>query len=86
MFLDLPGRLAKTLLRLNQEYKQSQSGRKIALTQQDLSEIIGMSRESTNKLLRLWEKRKWLLLGHGGVEVLVPEALAAIASTVPDGE
>jgi CRP/FNR family cyclic AMP-dependent transcriptional regulator len=84
MFLDLQARLAKTLVRLDEEIRPSQRGRRIVLTQQDLSEIIGGSRESTNKQLRLWEKRKWLLLTHGGIEVLAPEALAAIASTASD--
>jgi len=81
MFLDLQARLAKTLLRLAED-----GSSRIALTQRDLSEIIGISRESTNKQLRLWEKNNWLLLEHGGIEVLAPEALAVIASTVPDDE
>src|SRR5439155_7442168 len=67
MFLDLQARLAKTLLRLAED-----GSSRIALTQRDLSEIIGISRESTNKQLRLWEKNNWLLLEHGGIEVLAP--------------
>ena len=77
MFLDLPGRLAKALLRLTDA--ASQSDRKLAMTQGDLGEIIGMSRESTNKQLRDWQERKWIKLERGGISVLQPNALRTIA-------
>jgi CRP/FNR family transcriptional regulator, cyclic AMP receptor protein len=64
--------------------KPAPRGRRIALTQRHLSEIIGMSRESTNKQLRLWQQRKWILLERGGIVMLAPDALAAIAVTVGD--
>ncbi len=41
--------------------------------------MIGMSRESTNKQLRDWEDRNWVRLERGGVVVLEPDALAALA-------
>jgi CRP-like cAMP-binding protein len=82
MFLDLPGRLAKTLLQLVKSSRPAPHGRRIALTQRDLSEIIGISRESTNKQLRIWQQRKWILLERGGIVILAPDALAAIAATV----
>jgi len=81
MFLDLPGRLAKTLLKLANESKHTSRGRRIALTQSHLSEIIGISRESTNKQLRLWQRQNLVLLERGGIVILAPGALAAIAST-----
>src|SRR5262245_36556936 len=56
MFLDLPGRLAKALLQAAANGGSSPGARKIALTQRNLSEMIGVSRESTNKQLRVWEK------------------------------
>jgi CRP-like cAMP-binding protein len=80
MFLDLPGRLAKTLLQLGEQAKPSPQGCKIALTQRDLADIIGMSRESTNKQLRMWQKRNWIKLERGGILIVAPGALAAIAS------
>jgi CRP/FNR family transcriptional regulator, cyclic AMP receptor protein len=79
MFLNLPGRLAKTLLHLMNKSRPTPNGRKIALTQRDLSEIIGISRESTNKQLSLWQQRKWILLERRGIVILAPDALAAIA-------
>jgi CRP/FNR family cyclic AMP-dependent transcriptional regulator len=84
MFLDLQARLAKTLLRFALDPQPSRSGGRVSLTQRNISEIIGISRESVNKQLRVWEKNGWLLLKHGGIEVLASEPLAAIASTISD--
>jgi CRP/FNR family transcriptional regulator, cyclic AMP receptor protein len=80
MFLDLPGRLAKALLQAFENSGRA-LGKKIALTQRNLSEMIGMSRESTNKQLRAWEKQKLIELQRGGIVILAPGALEAIAST-----
>jgi CRP-like cAMP-binding protein len=77
MFLDLPGRLAKALLRLIDD--SSTKDRKLTITQGEIGEIIGMSRESTNKQLREWQERKWIKLERGGISILQPDALQAIA-------
>jgi CRP-like cAMP-binding protein len=76
-FLDLPGRLAKTLLWLSQQ-SGSAPARKISITQREIGQIIGMSRESTNKQLREWEDKKWVRLERGGVVVLAPGPLEEI--------
>jgi CRP/FNR family transcriptional regulator, cyclic AMP receptor protein len=78
LFLDLPGRLAKTLLRLAERAKPSSSGRKVAITQREIGQIIGMSRESTNKQLREWEQQNWVRLERGGITVLASAELAEI--------
>jgi CRP-like cAMP-binding protein len=62
-FLDLPTRLAKVLIELAQSGEASAEGRKISVTQSALGQMIGMSRESTNKQLRNWEERRWVRLG-----------------------
>jgi CRP/FNR family cyclic AMP-dependent transcriptional regulator len=77
IFLDLPERLAKVLLRLTDH--ASDAGRKVTLTQRELSHLIGMSRESTNKQLRAWESRGWVRLERGGIAILEPDALARVA-------
>jgi CRP/FNR family transcriptional regulator, cyclic AMP receptor protein len=81
MFLDLPGRLAKALLHASENEGMPESGKMIKLTQRNLSEMIGMSRESTNKQLRSWEKQKLISLQRGGIVILAPAALETIAST-----
>ena len=55
-FLDLPTRLAKALLRLVGENEGAVGGGKLTITQRELSQVIGRSRESTNKQLRIWAK------------------------------
>jgi CRP-like cAMP-binding protein len=79
MFLHLPARLAKALLRL------SDSDGKVAVTQKDLGNIIGMSRESTNRQLRLWEEQGWVRLERGGIVILSAEALERIAESDTEG-
>ena len=79
-FLNLPTRLAKTLLQLTTDPETSVPKRKVAITQREISQIIGRSRESTNKQLRVWAKRGWIRLERGGVSVLAPDKLAAAAA------
>ena len=79
LFLDLPTRLAKTLMWLARRSGATAQGLKIAITQREIGQIIGMSRESTNKQLREWEERKWLRLERGGIVILAPGQLADLA-------
>lgn len=85
MFLDLSGRLAKTLLHLAKNSRPTPRGPRVTLTQGDIGKIIGISRESTNKQLRAWQDRNWLLLERGGIVILAPDALAEVASAADDG-
>lgn len=79
MFLALPARLAKTLLWLAANSKLADS-RKISITQREIGQIIGMTRESTNKQLRVWEERNWIKLERGSIVVLKPDSLAAVSA------
>ncbi|WP_298112100.1 Crp/Fnr family transcriptional regulator [Bradyrhizobium sp.] len=78
---DLPGRLASALLRLTERRKASQDSRTIAVTQQEISEMVGMSRESINKQLRAWASRNWVRLEHGAIVVLNAASLQEIAGS-----
>jgi CRP/FNR family cyclic AMP-dependent transcriptional regulator len=84
MFLHLPGRLAKALLRLS-EGDGSACERKVVVTQKDLGNRIGMSRESTNRQLRIWEEHKWVRLERGGIVILSVTALERIAESDAEG-
>jgi CRP-like cAMP-binding protein len=84
MFLHLPGRLAKALLRLSGGDGRA-CERKIAVTQKDLGNIIGMSRESTNRQLRIWEEQEWVRLERGGIVILAATALERIAESDTEG-
>jgi len=79
VFLGLEPRLAKALLHLydNSSFKASQ---KFKVTQRDISQLIGASRESVNKQLRRWERRKWLKLKRGGLVILALDALRRLVA------
>lgn len=76
---DLPGRLASALLGLTEKHKSEPNGRTIAITQQEISEMVGMTRESINKQLRAWAARNWVRLEHGAIVVLDTPALRELA-------
>ncbi len=78
LLLDFSKRLAKTLLWLD-EKGLSRSGDKI-VTQKEIGQMLGGSRETTNKCLRSWERRNWVRLDRARIEILRPEALNAIAN------
>jgi CRP/FNR family transcriptional regulator, cyclic AMP receptor protein len=84
MFLHLPGRLAKALLRLSDGDAGTRE-RRAVVTQKDLGNIIGMSRESTNRQLRIWEEQQWVRLERGGIVILSAKALERIAETDTEG-
>jgi CRP/FNR family cyclic AMP-dependent transcriptional regulator len=79
MFLDLPSRLAKALMRLVDPDTAGREERKVFTTQRDLGSMIGMSRESINKRLRIWEDKKLVRLERNAVVILATDHLAAIA-------
>jgi CRP/FNR family transcriptional regulator, cyclic AMP receptor protein len=79
-FLNLPTRLAKALLQLTAAEEGSAPRSKVTITQREISQIIGRSRESTNKQLRAWAKRGWIRLERGSVSVVSPENLVAVAA------
>jgi CRP-like cAMP-binding protein len=76
---DLPGRLASALIRLTEKRQLAPGDRTIAITQQEISEMVGMTRESINKQLRVWATRNWVRLEHGAIVVLDAEALQVLA-------
>src|SRR6201995_3469088 len=83
---DLPGRLASALIRLTERGKLASGSRTIAITQQEISEMVGMTRESINKQLRAWAARSWVRLEHGAIVVLDSESLQALAGSGGEGD
>ena len=80
VYLALPVRLAKTILRLAHG-QADDAGQRIAITQRDLGNLIGMSRESTNRQLRLWRQHKWIDLERGALTIRSRRALEKIAES-----
>ena len=79
ILLNLPGRLASALLGLTENRRPGLDSRTIAVTQQELSEMVGMTRESTNKQLRAWAACGWVQLKRGGIVVLDAHSLRQLA-------
>ena len=83
---DLPGRLASALLGLTERRKLDPASQTIAITQQEISEMVGMTRESINKQLRVWAGRSWVRLEHGAIVVLDTAPLQALAEAGSESE
>lgn len=84
-FLNLPARLARILLNLGQQYgKHTGEGIVIGLklSQEELGNLVGVSRESVNRQVRVWVETGVLDYAHGILilkdsDALFREALAA---------
>ena len=77
LFLDVSGRLAKTILRL--AMRSRQSNRHVRATQKEIGQMIGLSRESTNKQLQCWVRRDWIVIEKGGLIIKNAAALERFA-------
>ncbi len=79
VFLGLNARLAKALLYLY-EHSSSKPSQELKVTQREISQLIGVSRESANKQLRAWQRQKWIRLERGGLRILSLDALTRVIS------
>ena len=76
--MTVSSRLARLLLKLAQDYGEVQTaGVRINtnLKQADLASLIGATRESTNKVLRIFRREELICNDEGDIVVLDPEAL-----------
>lgn len=80
VFSDVPGRVAKALLDLAARFGQrTDHGLLVAheLTQEELAQLVGASRETVNKALADFAGRGWLRLEARAVVLLDPQRLQA---------
>jgi len=77
-FFDLPARLARVLLRYP---AQGRAPSKLSLSQRELAEMSGSTRENVNRCLRDWQRQGILDLKNRWTIVLRPEALQALEET-----
>jgi CRP-like cAMP-binding protein len=84
VFTDVPGRVAKALLDLADRFGEpvlpgnDSAGIRVehGLTQEELAQLVGASRETVNKALADFATRGWLRLDSRAVILLDPERLA----------
>jgi CRP/FNR family transcriptional regulator, cyclic AMP receptor protein len=80
-FLELPMRLAKTLLRFaSAEGGTTNRRMQVQLSQRELGNICGASRESINKCLGGWQRRGIVQIEEGVITVTDRIALEALAN------
>lgn len=79
IFTDVPGRVAKALLQLAQRFGSQESGMLRVthdLTQEEIAQLVGASRETVNKALADFAHRGWLRLEGKSVLIQEPDRLA----------
>lgn len=80
VFSDVPGRVAKAILDLGHRFGRMERGHvtvRHGLTQEELAQLVGASRETVNKALADFAARGWIDVHIGAVEVYEPERLRA---------
>ena len=79
VFSDVPGRVARALIDLGEKFGQpSPEGLNVThdLTQEELAQLVGASRETVNKALADFAARGWLRLESRSVLLIDPERLS----------
>jgi CRP/FNR family transcriptional regulator, cyclic AMP receptor protein len=77
-FLSLRPRLAKRLLNLaryDTESKLNGTSNVLNISQSELGQMMGVSRESINKCMQNWNNKKWVLLKRNQITILNRAAL-----------
>lgn len=80
IFTDVPGRVAKALLDLGERFgapagATQERAVRHGLTQEELAQLVGASRETVNKALADFAARGWIRLGSRSLVILDPERL-----------
>ncbi|MEX3504070.1 CRP-like cAMP-activated global transcriptional regulator GlxR [Corynebacterium sp. LK2510] len=79
IFTDVPGRVAKTLLQLANRFGSQEGGALRVnhdLTQEEIAQLVGASRETVNKALATFAQRGWIRLEGKSVLIVDTEHLA----------
>ena len=80
--LDLPPRLARALLRVARAQvadSEVTTPDVVTLSQRELGNIVGATRESVNKCLRVWQLNKIVEVQNAGIRILDQTALESLA-------
>ena len=77
--LSVPARLAKRLLSLaSVSGREARQGTKISLSQEELAQFLGLSRQIVNQHLQTWRAKEWISIGRGSITLEDPQALERI--------
>ena len=80
VFLDLAARIAKTLLRFAEVDGVPQSGARVVLgmSQRELGNLVGASREKVNRRLQAWRRAGIITIESGTIFIRDPAALRSV--------
>ncbi len=74
--LDVPARLAKRLLSLASLHgRETPAGTRLAISQEELAQFLGLSRQIVNQHLQTWRAKSWIAIGRGSVTITDTVAL-----------
>jgi CRP-like cAMP-binding protein len=74
--LTVPAKLAKRLLSLAAIHgRPTPEGTRLVISQEELSQFLGLSRQIVNQHLQTWRAKSWLTIGRGSVTLINPKAL-----------
>ncbi len=77
--LSVPAKLAKRLLSLASVHgRETPEGPRLAISQEELAQFLGLSRQIVNQHLQAWRAKDWISLGRGSVTLTNPRALQTV--------
>lgn len=77
-FMHLPARLSRILMNLSDRYGETKPDGvviNLKLSQEELGNLAGVSRESVNRQLRVWDEEGVIQLNHGALTIKRPDIL-----------
>ena len=82
--LNVPARLAKRLLKLANEHgRKSDSQIILTLSQSELADFLGVSRQIVNQYLKIWRERGWVKHARGKITICDATALLRAGEKEP---
>jgi CRP/FNR family transcriptional regulator, cyclic AMP receptor protein len=77
--LSVPARIAKRLLSLADLHgRETVAGIKLVISQEELAQFLGVSRQIVNQHLQTWKSKGWIQLGRGSVTVCSVRSLETL--------
>lgn len=81
VFLPVPARLARRLMRLAEEHGRAVDGLvTLRISQAELASFMNVSRQIVNQHLQQWRKRGWIELARGRVIIRDADGLRSVVN------
>ncbi|HEY4212388.1 MAG TPA: Crp/Fnr family transcriptional regulator [Steroidobacteraceae bacterium] len=78
--LSVPARMAKRLLSLAHLHgRPTAEGTRLAISQEELAQFLGVSRQIVNQHLQVWKGQSWIVSGRGHLTIVNTSSLETLA-------